>query len=151
MRYWAYFAGKLAAAAALLYGALNVINGIWPVEQNPPPIAPLRDASKLLPYNLLLLGWVALGAGAAVLIVRDQRRRCRTCLRRLRMPVETGSWSGMLLSGRPRIESICPYGHGTLKEEESQTSALENPEWTPRAGGLWEELCASSKEFDKHS
>ena len=49
------------------------------------------------------------------------------------MPIETGSWSRMLQFGRPRIEYICPYGHGTLKEDELQISGLENPEWTPHS------------------
>ena len=59
---------------------------------------------------------------------------CRVCLRRLRMPVETGSWSRMLQFGRPRIEYICPYGHGTLREDELQISGLENPEWKAHSG-----------------
>ncbi len=151
MRYWAVFAGKLAGAAAALYGLLRLIDGIWPAEAHPPAIAPLRDGPQILWYNVLLMGWFLLAAGAAVLIVRDQRRRCRTCLRRLIMPVGTGSWGGSLLSGRPRLESICPYGHGTLKVEELQISGMESPEWTPHSGGLWEELCASSKESDKKS
>jgi hypothetical protein len=151
LRYWGYFAAKLAAAAAALYGLLRVINGIWPVEENLPPLAPLRDAGKLLPYNLLLLAWVALAAGAVAAIVWDQRRRCRICLRRLRMPVETGSWGGMLLLGRPRIEYICLYGHGALTEEEALSSALESPEWKPHSGDMWEELSAAEKESDKRT
>jgi hypothetical protein len=93
---------------------------------------------------LLFLGFCA----ALYLSIWDQRYRCRVCLRRLRMPVETGSWSRMLQFGRPRIEYICPYGHGTLKEHEFQISGLENPEWTPHSDDMWEELCASSKEPD---
>ena len=42
MRYWAYFAVKLGAAAAVLAGVLRLINGIWPVERNPPELALLR-------------------------------------------------------------------------------------------------------------
>ena len=61
-------------------------------------------------------------AGVLYLIIWDQRYRCRVCLRRLRMPIETGSWGRMLQFGRPRIEYICPYGHGTLKEDELQIS-----------------------------
>ena len=49
------------------------------------------------------------------------------------------------LLGRPRIEYICPYGHGTLTEEELQISGLDNPEWTER-GDMWDELCAASKD-----
>ncbi len=146
MRYWGYLVAKLAAAAAALYGLLWLIDGIWPAEKNPPPIAPLRDVQQILSYSIVMLAWFLLGCAALVLIVRDQRRRCRICLRRLRMPLQTGSWSSMLLSGRPRIESICPYGHGTLKEEEVQISGAAGPEWTAHREGLWEELLASSKE-----
>jgi hypothetical protein len=151
MRYWAYFAGKLAAAAAALYGLLWLIDGIWPVERNLPALAPLRDGPKLLAYNLLLLGWCGAAVGAVTLIVIDQRRRCRTCLRRLRMPVETGSWGRMLFLGRPRIESICPYGHGTLKEDELQIYGSETPEWSRNSGDPWEELRESAKESERQS
>jgi hypothetical protein len=149
MRYWGYFAAKLAAAAGILYGLLWLINGIWPAEKNPPAIAPLRDVQEILAYNIVVGAWFLLCFAALFLIVRDQRRRCRTCLRRLRMPVQTGSWGSMLLLGRPRTESICPYGHGTLKEEEVQISGTRSPEWTAHRDGLWEELCASSKESGK--
>ncbi|MBZ5583606.1 MAG: hypothetical protein LAQ30_15635 [Acidobacteriia bacterium] len=151
MRYWGYFTAKLAGAAATLYGLLLLIDSIWPAEKNPPLIAPLRDGPELLGYNLLMMGWFLMCVGAVVLIVHDQRRRCRICLRRLRMPIETGSWGRMLFLGRPRIEYICPYGHGTLKEEELQISGREAPVWTPNSDDLWDDLCASSKESDKES
>jgi hypothetical protein len=95
---------------------------------------------------MYLLGWFLLCAGALYLIVWDQRRRCRVCLRRLRMPIETGSRSNMLQFGLPRIESICPYGHGTLKEDELQISGRATPEWTPNSDDIWDELCAPSKD-----
>ncbi len=150
MRSWGYFLAKSAVAGGALYGLLRLINGIWPVEGNRAPLAAL-DGAHLLWYSLLLMVWFLLAAGAVVLILHDQRHRCRTCLRRLRMPIETGSWGRMLFLGRPRIEYICPYGHGTLKEEELQISGMEAPEWTPNSDDLWEELCASSKESDKKS
>jgi len=148
MRYWAYFAAKLLSAAAVLYGLLAWITASFPDEPNPPPLAPLRDGGRILLLNVAELGWFLLCAGVLYIIVRDQRYRCRTCLRRLRMPVETGSWGRMLLFGRPRIEYICPYGHGTLKQDELQISGLENPRWTPHSGDIWDELCAASKEPD---
>jgi hypothetical protein len=67
------------------------------------------------------------------------------------MPVEIGSWHRPLLFGRPHIEYICPYGHGTLKEAELQISGAENPEWTPHSGDIWEDLYASSKESGDRS
>jgi hypothetical protein len=64
------------------------------------------------------------------------------------MPVGTGSWSRMLQLGRPRIEYICPYGHGTLAKAEVQISGLENPEWTPH-GEMWDELFAVGDGEDR--
>ena len=107
--------------------------------------APLEHAGAYLAINLALMVWFLLAAGTFYLIVRDQRYRCRVCLRRLRMPVETGSRGFMLQLGRPRVEYICPYGHGTLKQEEYETSELENPQWTGSSGDMWEELYAASK------
>jgi hypothetical protein len=108
-------------------------------------VAPLEHAGAYLAINLALMVWFILAAGAFYMIVRDQRYRCRVCLRRLRMPVETGSRGFMLQLGRPRVEYICPYGHGTLKQEEYETSELENPQWTGSSGDMWEELYAASK------
>lgn len=104
---------------------------------------PLSEGISRLWFNLAMMVWFVMAAGTLYVIVWDQQHRCRTCLRRLRMPIQTGSWSRMLLLGRPRIESICPYGHGTLKEDELQISGLANPEWTPQSENIWDELCAS--------
>ena len=146
MRYWSYFAAKLFTAAAVLYGLLEMLNWIWPP-------APRLFLTYLPPrfgydlgYTISVLVWFLLCTGALYLAIWDQRYRCRVCLRRLRMPVETGSWSRMLQFGRPRIEYICTYGHGTLKEDEFQISGLEGPEWTPHSDDLWAELCAPGKE-----
>ena len=109
-------------------------------------LAPLAHAGEYLAINLAFMAWFLFGAGMLYLVVHDQRYRCRVCLRRLRMPVETGSRGFMLQMGRPRIEYICPYGHGTLKQEEFQTSGLENPEWTAHSGDMWDELYAASKQ-----
>lgn len=105
----------------------------------------LEHTGAYLAINLALMVWFLLAAGTFYVIVRDQRYRCRVCLRRLRMPVETGSRGFMLQLGRPRVEYICPYGHGTLKQEEYETSELENPQWTGSSGDMWEELYAASK------
>jgi hypothetical protein len=151
MRYWAYLAAKIAVAGAALFGLLALLNWYWPPD---PPFRfrgtswqyqPPRFAYDL-GYTLAVLLWFLLCVGAIYAIFFDQRYRCRVCLRKLRMPIETGSWSRSLLFGRPRIEYICPYGHGTLKEDELQISGLENPEWTPHSDDIWDELCASSKE-----
>jgi hypothetical protein len=151
MRYWAYFGAKLVAAGGTLYGLLLLLDHVLPKATTLNELDDLENSSLHLWTNVALMAWFLLAAGALYLIIRDQRYRCRVCLRRLRMPVETGSWSRMLQFGRPRIEYICPYGHGTLREDELQISGLENPQWTPHSDDLWEELCASAKEPDDQS
>jgi hypothetical protein len=173
MRYWAYFAAKLLVAGAVFYGLLALLGPLAPDDLTAPPtvvkvlnpnaaptqtkpqisdedaehmreIAPLEHAGAYLAINVGLMVWFLFAAGAFYLIVRDQRYRCRVCLRRLRMPVETGSRGFMLQLGRPRVEYICPYGHGTLKQEEYETSELENPQWTGSSGDMWADLYAAS-------
>ncbi|MFI5382529.1 MAG: hypothetical protein ACHRHE_24830, partial [Tepidisphaerales bacterium] len=75
-----------------------------------------------LPWTLAA-GFVFLvSCGLIYLSILDQRYRCRVCARRLRMPLTSGSWGQMLQLGRPHLEYICPYGHGTLKVAELQIS-----------------------------
>ena len=149
MRYWALLAAKLAVAAAPMYWLLSLVSGLFPER---PKYAsdfwPLETGGEVLLCNLALLGWFLACTGVFYLILWDQRHRCRVCLRRLRMPVETGSWSRMLQLGRPRIESICPYGHGTLRQEEIQILGLETPQWD-QTPDLWQDLCAASKDSER--
>ena len=84
-------------------------------------------------------------AGLLYISVLDQRYRCRVCLRRLRMPIERGSWSRMFMLGRPEVEYICIYGHGKLNVPELQISGMENPEWKEQ-GDIWSELFAGDPD-----
>src|SRR5205085_7663918 len=143
----AYFGGKIITAAGILYGLLSLLNWAWPPEPMFFSYRPPRFGWDL-GYTFVVLLWFLLSAATLYFIVWDQRYRCRVCLRRLRMPIETGSWSRMLQFGRPRIEYICPYGHGTLKEDELQISGRSSAEWTPHSDDIWAELCATGKEPD---
>jgi hypothetical protein len=147
MRYWAFFAGKLIAVAAIASGLFKMLNWIWPAQQFPYPYPP--GFAHELGYTLRVGGWFLLCCGMAYAAVWDQRYRCRTCLRRLRMPIETGSWSRMLQFGRPEIEYICTYGHGRLNVAEVQISGSEEPEWTPQQQDIWAELAGASKDSRK--
>jgi hypothetical protein len=147
MRYWGLLIGKLAAWGAISYGLLLAIDSFWP---SPLWLYNVRASSRFgfdLAYTSAIGLWFLISAGLLYLCIWDQRYRCRVCLRRLRMPIATGSWSAMLLLGRPRIEYICPYGHGTLKEEELYISVLDKLEWT-ESGDMWEELCAASRDTE---
>jgi hypothetical protein len=147
MRYWGYFTAKLAVSGMCMYGLWWALNRYWP---RPPSFYYFQP--PLFGYDLwytLMVGLLFLfGCGLVYLSVWDQRYRCRVCIRRLRMPVGTGSWSRMLQLGRPRIEYICLYGHGSLAKAEVQISGLENPEWTPR-GEMWDELFAVGDGEDR--
>jgi hypothetical protein len=157
MRYWSYLAAKIGVATGIFLGLVALLNWWWPVEQQV-----FRDtlAHKQMSYTMPRFGWDLGFTSVALLLFllwtvslnfiwRDQKHRCRVCLRKLRMPVETGSWHRMLQFGRPSIEYICPYGHGTLKEDELQISGLADAEWTPHSDDIWAELAASAKEGDE--
>lgn len=142
MKYWFYLIAKLIAGAAIMvameYGLVRVY---------PPPPRPLARFGPPQPlfvhdmlFTFLTLGVWLIGAGILFAIVWDQRRRCRTCLRRLIMPVATGSWGHMVLFGRPRTQWICAYGHGTLSIEELQITGRQLPDWQPHDDNIWKEL-----------
>jgi hypothetical protein len=129
MRYWGYLVAKLAVAGALLLVLRKAIALMF---------HPARFALDL-PFTLAMLLFTLFAWGVVSVIIWDQRYRCRTCLRRLRMPVATGSWTHLLFVGTPRTEYICPYGHGTLKVTELQFTGRENPDWQPHED-IWKEL-----------
>jgi hypothetical protein len=138
VQYWGYFILKLAAGAGLMR---LVWVGMYRFFPEPETFLYHRVSrfGQDLEWTLGLFGYWMAVAGLLAVIVWDQRRRCRICLRRLRMPVENGSWSLAALLNPPRRESICPYGHGTLAEPEVHTSATQEAEWRQHAG-IWDEL-----------
>ena len=139
MRYWAYFVAKLAAVALFMRALWDIMFWLLP---EPEPFLHYR-VSRLgqdLVWTTLILVFFLFGLGLIYLAVLDQRMRCRTCLRRLRMPLETGSWSRATLLSPPQMESICPFGHGTLTEPEVHTTGQKPAEWTPHDDDIWKEL-----------
>lgn len=139
LRYWGFLLLKFAGAFIGSGLALRFVNLIFTSARGA-----VSPGDRYLLYIFLLGVWFQFSFGLLYLAVWDQRYRCRTCLRRLRMPVETGSWGGyMLQMGRPQLEYICPYGHGTLNVEELQITGNATPEWKQQ-GDFWEELYAAS-------
>lgn len=140
MKYWGYFIAKVAvvvAVSALLTFAVVAAFGAPEVTrfQHDPSLF-LQD----MPYTFCILGLWLITVGLFSLAVRDQRQRCRTCLRRLIMPVARGSWSNILTIGRPQTEWICPFGHGTLRIDNLQITGKEAPDWRPHDDNIWKEL-----------
>jgi hypothetical protein len=95
VRYWGFLALKFAAAAFGSGFALWFLNLFWA------PHTRLFHLAWQFPFDLLyttLAGvWSQFSFGLFYLAYRDQRYRCRTCLRKLCMPIETGSWGYMLV------------------------------------------------------
>lgn len=141
MRYWAILAAKLAGAAAILY---VIWWGLTLWYRPPVHIVIWRQSAFLhdLNWTTAMFLYNLLAQGLLFWTVRDQRRRCRTCGRILRMPVSHGSYGQMLLFGRPRTEYICVYGHGTLTVPELHVSGREPSSWAPHTEDMWKELYA---------
>jgi hypothetical protein len=138
LRYWAYLAAKSAVAVLLLYGIWSGINFLLPEPQTFMRQRVSRFPQDL-PWTMAMLAFWLLCIGVAYLIAWDQQRRCRICLSRLRMPVEKGSWSLAVLLSPPKLESICPFGHGTLAEPEVHSSGSPPTQWREHED-MWKEL-----------
>src|SRR5436305_11422916 len=130
MRYWLYLVAKLVA----VLGAVSAAE-VFLIRHYPLPPAPLPHFGPRPPLFLndmlftFLTFWIWLvGAGLVTLAFRDQRRRCRTCLRKLIMPLKKGSWGHIVMVGRPTTEMICPFGHGTLHIEDLHLTGHEYPD-----------------------
>jgi hypothetical protein len=139
MRYWAYLVAKLVVAGGLLVLLRGLVRHALPIPQPFAGFHPDPFAHDLL-YTFVMLIFTLFAVGLLWVIVWDQRYRCRTCLRRLRMPILTGSWTHVLF-GAPQTEYICPYGHGTLKVAELQITGHQVPDWEPHED-IWKELYA---------
>lgn len=140
MRYWSYLAVKLAAWLAIAEGVAWIIKRAYTspfllLQSDLPPEPFAHD----LTYTLVMMVYSLFCAGLLYAVIWDQRYRCRTCLRRLRMPIERGSWTHLLLSP-PRTEYICPYGHGTLNVPGVQITGRQEADWQPH-DDIWTELC----------
>lgn len=137
MKYWLFLAGKAAAAALLMYG---VWQGLVHWIPEPEPLLSYRVSRwNDVRWSAILLVFWLVSVGLGALIVVDHKYRCRTCLRRLRMPLPAGSWPSSLLRGAPRTEYICPYGHGTLRVPGLQIAGLELSDWRAHED-IWKEL-----------
>ena len=136
MRYWGWLILKLFFAVGLLWGAWRTLDAAFPPPREPWVTDPF---TQHLPYTLRAMVFGLACLGVLFLIAHEHRYRCRTCLRRLRMPLTTGSWTSMILPGPARTEYICPYGHGTLRMTETTLSGFERAHWKEH-NDLWKEL-----------
>lgn len=137
MRYWSFFAAKLLGAAGLMAGLWRLLVAVLPAPEPfmSYPVSRWQDFR----WTMVLFAFSLVCAGLLALIAADQKYRCRTCLRRLRMPLSAGSWTNSFLHSEPRLEYICTYGHGTLRVAELQIAGLRLPKWRANED-IWTEL-----------
>ncbi len=143
MKYWLYFVAKLAMAIGAVCALRFALARFYPAPQGPlSHLDPVRFYfSKTMWFTLLMLAVIwAVGASLIYLAIWDQRRRCRTCLKKLIMPLKTGSWGNIVMLGRPTTEMICPFGHGTLYIEDLRITGHKYPDWHPHDDDIWKEL-----------
>ena len=136
MKYWAYLVAKLVVAGVFLVGLRRTVAYLLPAP--PKSVFMPQPFGQDLGYTFLMLLYSLVAVGVIWAVIFDQRYRCRTCVRKLRMPILTGDWTHILL-GRPRTEYICPFGHGTLKVDEVQITGRQEPDWQPHED-MWKEL-----------
>ncbi len=142
MKYWAFFVGKLAAVAAIAFGLKRLMYEVYLYIDAPASIAIRSGHSPFLhdlSWTTAVMVHTVLSIGMVYLAILDQKYRCRTCLRRLKMPVNSGSWDRALIFEPPKTEYICPYGHGTMSRKDLQLTGKEQEIWVEHKD-IWEEL-----------
>lgn len=142
-RYALFMALKLLAGAGLMAALVLLINAL-----SPPPPGLLHDWPRLgtsWPYTLAIGLWVLGGYGLLRLSIWDQRFRCRTCLRRLRLPLTEGIYSSVWLGGAPYTEYVCTWGHGKFYIPDIHLASGRKAMWVAYES-LWENLVKAETE-----
>jgi hypothetical protein len=120
-------AGLLLAVAALTsWGVVHWLASL--VVGSTYPSADEYAIWLFLTLAIVALSWA----------VRDQQRRCRTCLRRLELPVAIGRTGSVLLNWAG-TEMVCPQGHGVLYLPESSSNSLDQDRWN-KLDESWQSL-----------
>ncbi|HUX67224.1 MAG TPA: hypothetical protein VMV31_07030 [Terriglobales bacterium] len=123
--YWLYALATVACLGWLLLALCGYLVVYWPTASAPAVV-------------LTLLGYLLLSLAGLRGCLQDQRYRCRTCLRRLRMPRGQGTLGGILLAA-PATEYLCPHGHGKLLVPARPRQPHPEPAWR-FAADWWQEL-----------
>ncbi len=142
MKYWLYLVAKTLAALGIGYGLQFCLEHLYPLPKPlPEKIDPHTSFfAHEMPFTFCIVAIWLVTTGLLYLVFWDQRRRCRSCLRKLIMPLKRGSWGHMVLIGRPTTQMICPFGHGTLSIEELQITGRQYPDWHRHDDNIWKEL-----------
>lgn len=135
MKWWLLAIAKAILVIVLHLGLLLGINRIYPDGQ----------LGSHLQYTFLVVVADLVLFVIGYFLWLDQRYRCRTCLRRLRMPVATGSFGRATLFSPPHMEWICPYGHGTMREPGAPLGQDADAKWVRHEEDFWKSFDAAWK------
>jgi hypothetical protein len=127
-RYWSFLVCKAVAVAVvvpLLWIELGTVLRGW---------APSLGARIVIGLVSVVVFVVAMGR-AMIWCVADQRRRCRSCMRRLVLPVSVGSYASVFEPSA--TEMLCEQGHGALSLSDTETDVQDR--WT-RLDDSWKAL-----------
>jgi hypothetical protein len=132
LRYWGFFPVKTALVLGVMtaFGAEMAAHNALSLHPSKFWLSMLIDWASVL-GTMLVVRWVIL----------DHSRRCPVCLRRLGVPVSSGSWSSSLLEP-VSTEMLCDQGHGALRFGESHSTLGEIHRWIAMEDS-WRELLAS--------
>ncbi len=133
--YWLFFAAKVVVLLAVAAAAEAELAA--------------RNALNLYPSRFLfglLIDWASVLAALFILrwAMLDQARRCPVCVRRLGVPVTSGSWSSALLEPAT-TEMLCDEGHGALNVADARSPFGEIRRWIAMEDS-WRELLASENK-----
>jgi hypothetical protein len=138
MKYWAYLLAKLGGAGAIFLGLMELTALIF---RHRDMIGHGDPFVHDLPYTMMVMFDFLALVGLCYVAIWDHRYRCRTCLRRLMMPVNEGGWHHVLFAP-PKTGYICPYGHGTLRVPELKEVNRDPSDWVEHDEDIWKELFA---------
>lgn len=137
-RWWAFFAGKtlLLLATCLLASIEGVRLFFMVTTGSVPAMAGAVSTWVFLITTIVALSWS----------LKDQRHRCRHCLRRLTHEAYVGV-PGYLFLDYWGTELVCSHGHGMLHKPQMDACWLEENHWT-ELDSSWKPLFEEEEEVN---
>ena len=119
-RYWGFFALKTALPlSALVFGIFELTSAHE---------LGLTGGASVRGGPLLVWSYFACAFIVFLWAFRDQPRRCRVCLQRMRQPMRIGVPGQMLLEAAGQ-EVMCPHGHGSVYTSASVLGSDMSNRW----------------------
>ncbi len=119
-RYWGFFALKTGMPLVALVLAVFELTAAHEIG--------LTGGASVRGGPLLAWGYFACAFVICLWAFRDQPRRCRVCLQRMRQPMRIGVAGQVLLEAAGQ-EVMCPHGHGSVYTAASVLGSEMSNRW----------------------